>query len=89
MMNRGICLLLAKSRTHPAAIPSVLYLVSAIALSLFLSLAQTQPTHSSFVLMGCKVSLKWETLKASAGDDGQRIWRFLSFTSHCHHLKQH
>lgn len=68
MMNRGICLLLAKSRTHPAAIPSVLYLVSAIALSLFLSLAQTQPTHSSFVLMGCKVSPKCETLKASAGD---------------------
>lgn len=45
----------------------LLFLVSASPLPLFLSLAQTPPTHSSFGLMGHKVSPKCETLRASAG----------------------
>lgn len=71
MMKRGICILLAKTRTHPTAIASVLLSVSAVPLCLFLRLTQTQPTHSSFGLMAHKVSPKCKTLRASAGHPTQ------------------
>ena len=71
MMKRGICALIAKPRTLPTAISSVLFLVSAIPSSLFLSLAQTPPTHLSFGLTGRKVAAKHETLRASAGHPTQ------------------
>lgn len=66
IVKRGTCLLLAKSRTH-TAISSCPILGLCCPSSLFLSLAQTPPTHSSFGLMGHKHSPKCKTLRASIG----------------------